>query len=198
MVFSSGSSHNLIGDVHKRHRRALAPAFGRVESQGLLPDFMDTANKACELRWYLISRADSGPRLQMADKWSNIIENSRSGCSVTIDVNMWLGKATLDACVLVWALSVCGLQTNREPISEQDWCWGFRVRLRGLRRGGQPVCQILYEHSVRLLHAPLSWSSVLFALIVCCSLVPYPWGTPLVCSFSLCLSWDGSQDSPHG
>ena len=40
----------------------------------------------------------------MADKWSGIIENGKSGDSAIIDVSMWMGKATLDACVLslVW------------------------------------------------------------------------------------------------
>ena len=42
----------------------------------------------------------------MADKWSSIIENGTSGYSAIIDVNVWFGKATLDACVLVSALSV--------------------------------------------------------------------------------------------
>jgi len=37
------------GDVHKRHRRAMAPAFGLVGAKGLLPYFMDTSNKAHEL-----------------------------------------------------------------------------------------------------------------------------------------------------
>jgi len=54
-----------------------------------------------------------GPCCQMADKWSSIIENSNSGHSAIIDVNMWLGKATLDSCVL--ALVLCasyGLTLN--------------------------------------------------------------------------------------
>ena len=42
----------------------------------------------------------------MADKWSAIIENGKSGDSAIIDVNMWMGKATLDACVLVLAFGV--------------------------------------------------------------------------------------------
>jgi len=48
----------------------------------------------------------------MADKWSDIIENSESGYSVVIDVNMWFGKATLDAYASVTVippLSVRGL-----------------------------------------------------------------------------------------
>ena len=46
----------------------------------------------------------------MADKWSAIIESSTPGHSATVDVNVWLGKATLDACVLVLALGMRGLR----------------------------------------------------------------------------------------
>jgi len=79
----------------------MAPAFGGIEAKGLSPYFMDTATKACELRWHLTLRADSGPLRQMADKWNSIIQDSTTGRSATVDVNMWLGKATLDACVSV-------------------------------------------------------------------------------------------------
>ena len=48
----------------------------------------------------------------MADKWCDIIENGRSGSSAIIDVNMWVGKATLDACVLALAPGVHGPRTN--------------------------------------------------------------------------------------
>ena len=51
----------------------------------------------------------------MADKWSSIIENSKSRDSDIIDVNAWMGKATLDACVLALVLGVCtghGLTMN--------------------------------------------------------------------------------------
>ena len=104
--------------MHKRHKRAMAPAFGLVEAKALLPYFMDAVTKACELYLYLISEADSGPYRQMADKWSNIIENGESGRSATIDVNMWLGKATLDACVLALVLDVRGLRINRDLASQ--------------------------------------------------------------------------------
>ena len=33
----------------------------------------------------------------MVDKWNEVIENGKSGNSAVIDVNMWFGKATLDA-----------------------------------------------------------------------------------------------------
>jgi len=51
----------------------------------------------------------------MADKWSDIIANGKSGCSAIVDVNMWLGKATLDAYVSASALGIHGLRTNHEP-----------------------------------------------------------------------------------
>jgi len=40
----------------------------------------------------------------MVDKWNDILENSKTGLSSLIDVNMWLGKATLDAYVPASAL----------------------------------------------------------------------------------------------
>ena len=46
---TSSSSNNFTGDVHKRHRRAMAPASGLVEAKGLLPCFMDSVAKVSEL-----------------------------------------------------------------------------------------------------------------------------------------------------
>ena len=84
----------------------MAPAFGLVETRALLPYFTDAVTKVRGILLYLILEADSGPCLQMADKWVDIIENGESGCSATVDVNMWLGKATLDAYVLALVLSI--------------------------------------------------------------------------------------------
>ena len=84
----------------------MSPAFGLVEAKGLLPHFMDCVTKARELDFYLVLKVDSSPCHQMADKWSGIIENGRSGHSATINVNAWLGKATLDACVSALDLGV--------------------------------------------------------------------------------------------
>ena len=90
----------------------MAPAFGLAEVKGLLPYFMDSTTKACELCFHLILKPNSSLCHQMADKWNDIIENSKSGYSAVVDVNMWVGKATLDACVPVPLLSVHGLQTK--------------------------------------------------------------------------------------
>ena len=107
----SGLPNNVIGDVHKRRRRVVAPAFGLAEAKALLPYFMDAVTKARELRPYRPPEADSGSCChQMTDKWSTIIENGKSGQSAIIDVNMWLGKAALDACVLFLSLGKGGLR----------------------------------------------------------------------------------------
>ena len=93
--------------------------------------------------------ADTGPHNQMADKWSAIIENSTSGHSAIIDVNVWLGKATLDACVMAFAFCMRGLRVNHELISQQDRHRGFRLRFRRPGRCGKPVYQVIHELSVR-------------------------------------------------
>ena len=105
----------------------MSPAFGLVEAKGLLPYFMDSITKARELRLELILRGDSDPDHQMVDKWTSIIESSETGDSAVIDVNMWFGKATLDACVSISVFDVCGLRTNCEPTSQKDRCWSTRV-----------------------------------------------------------------------
>ena len=78
----------------------MAPAFGPVEVKGLLPHFMDTAAKACELRLYLVLKAHQDLHCQVVEKWNDIIESDKFGSSAIIDANMWLGRAALDACVL--------------------------------------------------------------------------------------------------
>ena len=98
----------------------------------------------------------------MADKWSSIIENSNPGRSTVVDVNMWLGKATLDVYVLVLVLGARRLRTSRELISLKDRDRSFRLRLWCLRRCGQPVDKILCERNVR----PHPRFNVLVALII--------------------------------
>jgi len=86
----------------------MAPAFGLVEAKGLFPHFMNAVTKVRGLRLYSILGVDQDPRCQMTDKWNNIIANDKSGRSATIDVSAWLGKATLDACVLCSVFGACG------------------------------------------------------------------------------------------
>jgi cytochrome P450 len=47
-AFSNLASSSILtsaGDVHKRQRRAMTPAFGLVEAKGLLPYFAQSATK---------------------------------------------------------------------------------------------------------------------------------------------------------
>ena len=105
----------------------MAPAFGLVEAKGLLPYFMDTVAKVCGLRSHSILTTDQGPRCQMVDKWNGIIENGKSGNSAIIDVNVWFGKATLDACVLALSLGWRESWTDRELVCQKDRRWSFRI-----------------------------------------------------------------------
>jgi len=119
----------------------MGPAFGLVEAKGLLPYFMDSATKGGELRLCMTLKlgVDLFPYHQMADKWSDIIENSESGYSAIIDVNMWFGKATLDAYVSVHVTPALGVRTlwaNHDPISQKYRSWSFWLRLWGPRRCG--------------------------------------------------------------
>jgi len=118
----------------------MAPAFGLVEAKGLLPYFVDTATKACGLRLYSLLKTDSGPR-QMADKWINIIANGKSVDSATIDVNAWLGKATLDACVLASVSSLGGLWTDRDPASQRIGAGAFEYDFGALDETGNPFTE---------------------------------------------------------
>jgi hypothetical protein len=95
------------GDVHRRQRRALTPAFGPSESKALMPCFLSVANKVCEdhrcpltpllsIANHLTQFPDSF-RTQLVDKWKDIIVNEASGGSHTLDIPSWMSKATLDA-----------------------------------------------------------------------------------------------------
>ena len=57
----SGLPNSLAGDVHKRRRRVVVPAFGPVEAKGFLPYVMDAVTRVRELYLYLLSfRVDTG------------------------------------------------------------------------------------------------------------------------------------------
>ena len=103
----------------------MAPAFGLAEVKGLLPYFMDSTTKACELCFHLILKPNSSLCHQMADKWNDIIENSESGYSAVVDANMWLGKAALDTYVPVSTLSLWAA----DQLHLKDRGWSFRLRL---------------------------------------------------------------------
>jgi hypothetical protein len=93
------------GDVHRRQRKALTPAFGPSESKALMPCFLSVANKVCEhhrrpLALLLLIMNFNFPilfRTQLVDKWKDIIVNEASGGSHTLNIPTWMSKATLDA-----------------------------------------------------------------------------------------------------
>ena len=108
----------------------MAPAFGLVEAKGLLSYFMDSVTKVSELCWRFVLKLTRA-RHQMAEIWSGIIENDKSGSSAIIDVNLWFGKATLDAWVMVLVLVCAGCELTVN-LSQKDRHWSFRIRLRRL------------------------------------------------------------------
>ncbi|KAJ7366544.1 cytochrome P450 [Mycena albidolilacea] len=79
------------GDVHKRQRKILTPAFSSSHIKSLTPIFWDAAQKLRDIWLHTASLADG--------KETN---ESKSRSSVPsgyarVDVLMWLGRATLDA-----------------------------------------------------------------------------------------------------
>ena len=171
----------------------MAPAFGLVEAKALLPYFKDAVTKARELCLHPILEANVGPRHQMADKWSAIIENGKSGHSATIDVNLWLGKATLDAYVLALVLGVRGLRINRESVLGRVGAAAFEYDFGALDDTDNPFTRS-YENLMygRLFPLPVVRGSYRANSPSYSPVLP-PWGTPLDYSFSSWPSRDGSQ-----
>ncbi|OBZ79102.1 Protein LUTEIN DEFICIENT 5, chloroplastic [Grifola frondosa] len=62
---------------HKRHRKIMTPAFGNIESRGMMPVMRSVAQRMCQY-------------------WKNITSNSASEVSCEIEVSEWLSRATLD------------------------------------------------------------------------------------------------------
>ncbi|EIW77649.1 cytochrome P450 [Coniophora puteana RWD-64-598 SS2] len=73
--------HNLLwaeGDDHKRHRRAMIPAFSNAAIRQLTPVFIDGAYKVKEA-------------------WEGLINESATTGSVEIDVHAWMSHLSLDS-----------------------------------------------------------------------------------------------------
>ena len=80
--------------------------------------------------------ADLGPRHQMADRWSSIIENGKFRDSAVIDVNVWMEKAALDACVLASVFDI-GLTMN--PSLKRIGAGGFGYEFGALDDADNPL-----------------------------------------------------------
>ncbi|EMD32995.1 hypothetical protein CERSUDRAFT_99004 [Gelatoporia subvermispora B] len=65
------------GDIHRRQRKAMLPAFGTPEAKALVPVFRDCAAR-------------------LTVKWKEIISVS-SGDSTVFNIPMWVSRATMDA-----------------------------------------------------------------------------------------------------
>jgi len=172
----------------------MAPAFGLVEAKGLLPYFMDTVNKAYELRLHLVSNADQGSRCQMVDKWNGLIENGKSGNSAIIGVNTWLGKATLDACALTLRLRWHGLWTNRKLFYGRIGAGAFEYDFGALDDTDNPLTKSY--SNLMCGYLPLSSTAQDSNRVdhPLDSLVSGPSETPLDYSFHLCLRRNGTLD----
>ena len=176
----------------------MAPAFGRVEAKYLLPYFVDSVNKAPEFRSDLISVTGSRPCHQMADKWSSIIENSKTGYSAVLDANMWLGKAALDACVTTsvsgvrWLWLIVNSSLNRMGAGAFDYDFGALDDSDNSFT--KSYTNLMYDHPslpsvVQGFHRVNSLP---------CSPVLHPSEIPLDCSFSSRRSRVGFQDCSRG
>ncbi|EMD37101.1 hypothetical protein CERSUDRAFT_115012 [Gelatoporia subvermispora B] len=66
------------GDDHKRHRKVMTPAFGNIETRGMMPVFRKIADRMCR-------------------HWRDIIDQGIDSKSARIEVADWLSRATLDA-----------------------------------------------------------------------------------------------------
>ncbi|TFK45416.1 cytochrome P450 [Heliocybe sulcata] len=66
------------GDVHKRQRKAMLPAFGGPESKALFPVFKSISEG-------------------LVSHWNDVISSSEDKASVVVNAPWWLSRATLDA-----------------------------------------------------------------------------------------------------
>ncbi|KZT27190.1 cytochrome P450 [Neolentinus lepideus HHB14362 ss-1] len=66
------------GDMHKRQRKVMLPAFGAPEARALFPVFKSKIEHLITL-------------------WKDMINDTSDGNSITMNIHEWLGRATLDA-----------------------------------------------------------------------------------------------------
>lgn len=65
------------GDVHKRQKRVMRPAFSPAQSKAYLPIFLSIAG-------------------QLSNKWRELVSREEGDGTAQIDVNQWLSRATMD------------------------------------------------------------------------------------------------------
>ncbi|KZT27178.1 cytochrome P450 [Neolentinus lepideus HHB14362 ss-1] len=84
MILETMDGPDLVwseGDVHKRQRKVMLPAFGAPEARALFPVFKSKIEHASVL--ILL--------------WKDMINDTSDGNSITMNIHEWLGRATLDA-----------------------------------------------------------------------------------------------------
>jgi len=132
----------------------------------------------------------------MADKWSSIIENSDPGYSAIIDVTIWMGKATLDACVLALVSGVHRLIATSS--FERIGTGAFDYDFGALDGADNPLAKsytnVMYDRQY--------WSSPIRGYHrinrLSCSPDLRPSGFRPDYLFSSWKSWGGSQGYSHG
>lgn len=77
-LFPISDRLSSTGDVHKRQKRAILPAFSVPEIRAFLPIFLSDIEK-------------------IAAKWQDMIHTGPSGQSAIVNVHYWLSKAALDS-----------------------------------------------------------------------------------------------------
>ncbi|KAF8907509.1 cytochrome P450 [Mucidula mucida] len=75
MAFGRGIAYALFED-HKRHRKLLGPAFGQIESRGMVPVFLEKADQLCQI-------------------WTDILLKQESN-TANIEVTNWLSRGAID------------------------------------------------------------------------------------------------------
>ncbi|KAG7448099.1 uncharacterized protein BT62DRAFT_753387 [Guyanagaster necrorhizus] len=80
-----------IDDDHKRHRKLLTPAFGNLESRGMIPAFLESANVCVP---FVEGLTATQQYIQLCEKWRGMIANSEE--VTAIEVTDGISRATLD------------------------------------------------------------------------------------------------------
>lgn len=88
-------SDRSTGEIHKRYKKVLLPAFGIPEAKEFLPTFTHVVTRVGDIPPYPIRPAYS--LFQLADRWTNELVDKDS--AEVINVADGLMRVTLDACV---------------------------------------------------------------------------------------------------